>query len=197
MLASFRTFDRPALPALGSRHLSQLPPLPPRVAIETLSQLTGCNCCWKVLSIHLSAPLQLPTDKQLQERFFLGKSALLRPAPSHRAEGGVERRGLGVSPPGSNPGPASSTSLTGRSSSLSLRFLLCKVGTVMEPTLGSCIRPVKCLVCCECSGKAGDYCYHREGLGRRHRGAGQAAGAQILLPTGSLGVPYLWARYVG
>lgn len=36
----------------------------------------------------------------------------------------------------------------------------------------------------------------REGLGRRHRGAGQAAGAQILLPTGSLGVPYLWARYV-
>ena len=64
--------------------------------------------------------------------------------------GGVEW-GFGTSPPGSNAYPASSVSSASPSSSLSLGFLLCTVGRVMELTLGSveeiqCLMPVKCSV---------------------------------------------------
>lgn len=124
MLALFRTFDRPALPA---RALSVSPDYP---STEALSQLTH----WQQLLLRSS---QHPprSSPQLSAGPAAARTQVLpgdvRPPGAERRAGGLKPTGAGVGPPGSDPGLASPAS-SGR-----LGFLICKVGTETELNPGS------------------------------------------------------------
>lgn len=131
MLASFRTFDRPALPARGSLCLSQLPPVP-------------CACCHRSAK---STRRQQPLLKSSQHpphgspqlsagqaaarecRSFLGTC----PLTGQRGEAAWLKLSLQVQTLASLPLRAQA----GRLSSGRLGFLICKVGRETELSLGS------------------------------------------------------------
>ena len=110
----FRTFDRPALPALGLLCLSQLRPLPSTRCHRSASQLTAMASpsCQGVLSTQLSA---LHWTSSWGHPLHLGEM-------QSGGLGQLKHGDFCVSSAGSDPDPG---------------FLVCVVGKVLELTWGS------------------------------------------------------------